>query len=47
MQAPQNTASDGKLSEAEKKRRQREKKRAIAEGTYEASLLSQAKSLME
>jgi hypothetical protein len=35
------------MTEAEKKRRQREKKKAIAEGTYEATLISQAKSLME
>jgi hypothetical protein len=35
------------MTEAEKKRRQREKKKAIAEGTYEATLICQAKSLME
>jgi hypothetical protein len=47
MHPTQHTPSDSKMTEAEKKRRQREKKKAIAEGTYEATLISQAKSLME
>ena len=47
MHPTQHAPSDSKMTEAEKKRRQREKKKAIAEGTYEATLISQAKSLME